>query len=50
MDVSDLKAVGKRARVRSRYDELAARIDLTAALRMAARMALNEGVCNHFSM
>ena len=50
MDVSDLKAVGKRARVRSGYDERAARIDLTAALRMAARMALNEGVCNHFSM
>jgi ribulose-5-phosphate 4-epimerase/fuculose-1-phosphate aldolase len=27
-----------------------ARIDLTAALRSAARHALNEGVCNHFSM
>jgi ribulose-5-phosphate 4-epimerase/fuculose-1-phosphate aldolase len=27
-----------------------ARIDLTAALRSAARMALNEGVCNHFSL
>ncbi|MBI1397632.1 MAG: aldolase [Betaproteobacteria bacterium] len=26
-----------------------ARIDLTAALRSAARMGLNEGVCNHFS-
>jgi len=50
MDVSDLKAVGKRARARSGYDERAARIDLTTALRMAARMALNEGVCNHFSM
>lgn len=27
-----------------------ARIDLTAALRSAARMSLNEGVCNHFSL
>jgi ribulose-5-phosphate 4-epimerase/fuculose-1-phosphate aldolase len=27
-----------------------ARLDLTAALRMAARHGLNEGVCNHFSM
>jgi ribulose-5-phosphate 4-epimerase/fuculose-1-phosphate aldolase len=50
MDVSDLKAVGKKALARNSYDERAARIDLTAALRMAARMALNEGVCNHFSM
>jgi ribulose-5-phosphate 4-epimerase/fuculose-1-phosphate aldolase len=28
----------------------AARIDLTAALRWAALMGLNEGVCNHFSL
>jgi ribulose-5-phosphate 4-epimerase/fuculose-1-phosphate aldolase len=27
-----------------------ARLDLTAALRTAARHGLNEGVCNHFSM
>lgn len=27
-----------------------ARIDLIAALRSAARMGLNEGVCNHFSL
>ena len=27
-----------------------ARIDLTAALRWAQRMGLNEGICNHFSM
>ncbi|MCW5627146.1 MAG: class II aldolase/adducin family protein, partial [Burkholderiales bacterium] len=27
-----------------------ARIDLVAALRSAARMGLNEGVCNHFSL
>jgi len=27
-----------------------ARLDLTAALRSAARHGLNEGVCNHFSM
>ena len=28
----------------------AARVDLTAALRMAAKLHLNEGVCNHFSL
>lgn len=34
-----------------RFDPVVqARIDLTAALRMAARMGLNEGVCNHFSL
>ena len=27
-----------------------ARLDLTTALRAAARHGLNEGVCNHFSM
>lgn len=27
-----------------------AKIDLTAALRLASRMGLSEGVCNHFSM
>ncbi len=27
-----------------------ARIDLTAALRLAARLGLNEGICNHFSL
>jgi ribulose-5-phosphate 4-epimerase/fuculose-1-phosphate aldolase len=27
-----------------------ARIDLTAALRWAARLGFNEGVCNHFSL
>jgi ribulose-5-phosphate 4-epimerase/fuculose-1-phosphate aldolase len=30
--------------------EAQARLDLTAALRSAARMGLNEGVCNHFSL
>jgi ribulose-5-phosphate 4-epimerase/fuculose-1-phosphate aldolase len=30
--------------------ERAARIDLAAALRLAARMQLHEGVCNHFSL
>ena len=29
---------------------LQARIDLTAALRWAVRLGLNEGVCNHFSL
>ena len=28
----------------------AARIDLAAALRWAAKLGLNEGVCNHFSV
>jgi len=50
MDVSDLKTIGKAAPARKGYDARQARLDLTAALRMAARMALNEGVCNHFSM
>ena len=50
MDVSDLKAIGKKTPALKGYDERNARIDLTAALRMSARMALNEGVCNHFSM
>jgi len=30
--------------------ETRARIDLTAALRSAARMGLGEGICNHFSL
>lgn len=32
------------------YDELNARIDLTAALRSASRQGLGEGICNHFSL
>ena len=50
MDVSDLKSVKKRPPPATKYDERRARIDLAAALRSAARMGLNEGVCNHFSM
>jgi ribulose-5-phosphate 4-epimerase/fuculose-1-phosphate aldolase len=30
--------------------ETQAKIDLTAALRMASRMGLGEGICNHFSL
>src|SRR5216117_3238206 len=30
--------------------ELAARIDLAAAFRLAVRLDLHEGVCNHFSV
>jgi ribulose-5-phosphate 4-epimerase/fuculose-1-phosphate aldolase len=30
--------------------ELAARVDLAAAFRLAARMDLHEGVCNHFTL
>ncbi|UCD67691.1 MAG: aldolase [Betaproteobacteria bacterium] len=34
-----------------RFDPVTqAKVDLAAALRLAARMSLNEGVCNHFSM
>lgn len=46
MDVSEVKAAGAAGK----YTVADARLDLTAALRLAARMALNEGVCNHFSM
>ena len=34
----------------TRGPERAARIDLAAAFRLAARMQLHEGVCNHFSL
>jgi ribulose-5-phosphate 4-epimerase/fuculose-1-phosphate aldolase len=41
--------IGKKTM--KRFDPVTqARIDLTAALRSAARMGLNEGVCNHFSL
>jgi len=51
MDVSDLRVINaKKLPAQKKYDVRQARIDLTAALRMAARMGLNEGVCNHFSM
>lgn len=32
------------------YSLAQARLDLTAALRWAARLGLNEGICNHFSL
>jgi ribulose-5-phosphate 4-epimerase/fuculose-1-phosphate aldolase len=34
----------------NRSETIEARIDLAAAFRMAARLNLHEGVCNHFSM
>jgi ribulose-5-phosphate 4-epimerase/fuculose-1-phosphate aldolase len=34
----------------NRSESIEARIDLAAAFRMAARLNLHEGVCNHFSM
>jgi ribulose-5-phosphate 4-epimerase/fuculose-1-phosphate aldolase len=34
----------------NRAEEIAARVDLAAAFRMAARLELHEGVCNHFSV
>jgi ribulose-5-phosphate 4-epimerase/fuculose-1-phosphate aldolase len=36
--------------VDNRSESIQARIDLAAAFRMAARLELHEGVCNHFSM
>ena len=51
MDVSEVKAIKRKSAAGAgHYSVEDARIDLTAALRLAARMALNEGVCNHFSM
>jgi ribulose-5-phosphate 4-epimerase/fuculose-1-phosphate aldolase len=51
MDVSEVKAIkAKPTAGIDKYTVEDARVDLTAALRLAARMALNEGVCNHFSM
>ena len=41
---TDSSAFPDRERLRE------ARIDLTAALRWAARLGFNEGVCNHFSL
>jgi ribulose-5-phosphate 4-epimerase/fuculose-1-phosphate aldolase len=42
---------GRLEEFMKRFDPVTqARIDLTAALRSAARMGLNEGVCNHFSL
>ena len=34
----------------NRSEIIEARIDLAAAFRMAARLQMHEGVCNHFSM
>jgi ribulose-5-phosphate 4-epimerase/fuculose-1-phosphate aldolase len=49
MDVSEIKRIARNAAPAS-YGIKQARIDLTAALRSAARMGLSEGVCNHFSL
>jgi ribulose-5-phosphate 4-epimerase/fuculose-1-phosphate aldolase len=49
MDASEIKRIA-RATAAADYDVKQARIDLTAALRTAARMGLSEGVCNHFSL
>ena len=38
------------ARKQSSATDRKGRIDLAAALRWAARLGLNEGVCNHFSL
>lgn len=38
------------ARKQSSGTDRQGRIDLAAALRWAARLGLNEGVCNHFSL
>jgi ribulose-5-phosphate 4-epimerase/fuculose-1-phosphate aldolase len=49
MDISEIKHTTKQPAARS-YDARQARIDLVAALRLAARMGFSEGVCNHFSL
>jgi ribulose-5-phosphate 4-epimerase/fuculose-1-phosphate aldolase len=50
MDVSEIRRVATKQPANRPYDVRQARIDLTAALRLAARMGLSEGVCNHFSL
>ena len=50
MDVSEIKRIATRQASSRAYDMAQARIDLTAALRSAARLGLSEGVCNHFSL
>jgi ribulose-5-phosphate 4-epimerase/fuculose-1-phosphate aldolase len=50
MDVSEIRRVASKQPPGKPYDAARARIDLTAALRCAARMGLSEGVCNHFSL
>lgn len=50
MDISEIKRIIQKTPAAKQYDVRQARIDLTAALRSAARMGLSEGVCNHFSL
>lgn len=50
MDISETRRIATRQSSARPYDMRQARIDLTAALRNAARMGLSEGVCNHFSL
>jgi ribulose-5-phosphate 4-epimerase/fuculose-1-phosphate aldolase len=50
MDVSEIKRIAAKRPAQRAYSVAQARIDLTAALRSAARMGLSEGVCNHFSL
>lgn len=50
MDVSEIKRIATKQPAQRPYTIDQARIDLTAALRTAARMGLSEGVCNHFSL
>jgi len=49
MDASEIRRIA-RTTAAANYDLKQARIDLTAALRTAARLGLGEGVCNHFSL
>lgn len=50
MDISEIRRMATRQPAVRPYDMRQARIDLTAALRNAARLGLSEGVCNHFSL
>ena len=45
-----IRRVGTLGEVTTAALERAARIDLAAAFRLAVRLDLHEGVCNHFSL
>src|SRR5260221_165696 len=47
--VTIIRAMGSLHEVRTSGLEQAARVDLAAAFRLAVRLDLHEGVCNHFS-
>src|SRR5213075_1499993 len=48
--VTIIRAMGSLNEVTTSGLEQAARVDLAAAFRLAVRLDLHEGVCNHFSV